>query len=347
MTLAEIWFVAIAILWIGFFVLEGFDFGVGMLFPILGRKEENRRVMINTIGPVWDGNEVWLLTAGGAMFAAFPEWYATVFSGLYIPLFLVLLGLILRGVSFEYRHKHDRDDWRKLFDGFIMFGSYVVPLVLGVGFANFVRGLPIVADPVQRNWVMDGTFSNILGLFNPFALLGGITFLAVFMFHGALFIALKTRGDIREQARNFAAKIGIAAIVLVAAFGIWLSLGWGKGALSLVIAVLAIAGVGIAWFMNSKGREGWAFIGTVVSILTTVAGMFIAMWPNVVPALTAGNDLSIQSAASTSYTLTIMTVATAIFLPVVLGYQAWTFWVFRKRISTKNLPAAAPQQPVH
>ncbi|WP_432560364.1 cytochrome d ubiquinol oxidase subunit II [Granulicoccus sp. GXG6511] len=341
MTLAEIWFVAIAILWIGFFVLEGFDFGVGMLLPVLGKKEEDRRVMINTIGPVWDGNEVWLLTAGGAMFAAFPEWYATVFSGLYIPLFLVLLGLIVRGVSFEYRHKHDRDDWRKLFDSFIIFGSIVVPLVLGVGFANFVRGLPIIADPAQRNWVMDGTFANILGLFNPFALVGGLTFLAVFMFHGALFIALKTKGDIRERARSFAAKVGIAAIVLIAALTIWMTVAFGKGVISWILALLAIAGVGLGLFMNNKGREGWAFIGTVVSILTTVAGMFIAMWPNVVPALTPGNDLSLYDAASTSYTLTIMTVATAIFLPMVLGYQAWTFWVFRKRISTKNLPTAS------
>lgn len=237
MTLAEIWFVAIAILWTGFFVLEGFDFGVGMLMPILGRKEQDRRVMINTIGPVWDGNEVWLLTAGGAMFAAFPEWYATIFSGLYLPLFFVLVGLIVRGVSFEYRHKHDRDDWRRLFDAFIVFASYIVPLILGVGFGNFVRGLPIIADPVQRNWVMDGTFANIIGLFNPFALLTGLTFLAVFQFHGALFIALKTRGDIRERARSFAGKMGIVAIVLVAVVTVWATLAYGKGLLSWILAV--------------------------------------------------------------------------------------------------------------
>lgn len=338
MTLAEIWFVAIAILWIGFFVLEGFDFGVGMLMPILGKKEEDRRVMINTIGPVWDGNEVWLLTAGGAMFAAFPEWYATVFSGLYLPLFLVLLGLILRGVSFEYRHKHDLDSWRKLFDTFIIFGSIVVPLVLGVGFANFVRGLPIVHDPNQRNWVMEGTAGNLLGLFLPYALLGGLTFLAVFIFHGSLYIALKTKGDIRERARDFAGKMGIVAIALIAGFTVWTAVAYGKGVLSWVLAAIAIAGIAVGLVMNSKGREGWAFFGTVLSILTMVAGIFVAMWPNVVPALTAGNDLSLYDAASTSYTLTIMTVATAIFLPMVLGYQAWTFWVFRKRLSTKNLP---------
>ncbi|WP_425307710.1 cytochrome d ubiquinol oxidase subunit II [Ammonicoccus fulvus] len=338
MTLAEIWFLAIAILWVGFFILEGFDFGVGMLLPILGNTEKDRRVMINTIGPVWDGNEVWLLTAGGAMFAAFPEWYATIFSGLYVPLLLVLLGLIVRGVSFEYRHKRDMDSWRSLFDRFIIFGSFVVPLVLGVGFANFVRGLPITRN--ENNWIMEGTFANFIGLFNPFALLGGVTFIALFVFHGAIFISLKTRGEIHERSRALAAKVGIAAVVLVAAFTLWTALAYGKGALSLVIALVSIAGVAFAWFMNSKDREGWAFIGTVVSILTMVSGIFVGMVPNVVKALDPAQSLSIADAASTSYTLTIMTVATAIFLPLVLGYQAWTFWVFRKRISAEQIPAA-------
>ncbi|MDO5498366.1 MAG: cytochrome d ubiquinol oxidase subunit II [Propionibacteriaceae bacterium] len=342
MTLAEIWFIAIAILWIGFFVLEGFDFGVGMLLPVLGRNEEDRRVMINTIGPVWDANEVWLLTAVGAMFAAFPEWYATAFSGLYLPFFLVLVGLIVRGVSFEYRHKHDRDDWRKMFDSFIIFGSLGVPLVLGIGFGNFVRGLPIIHDTERRNWVMDGSFANIIGLLNPYALVSGLAFLAVFMFHGALFLALKTDGTIRHKARALAAKVGLGAIVLIAALTIWTTVGYGKGTLSWVIAALAILGIAFGLVLNARGREGWAFTGTVVSTLTMVAAMFVAMWPNVLPALTPGNDLSLYDAASTSLTLQIMTVATVIFLPVVLGYQAWTFWVFRKRISTKNLPAPVP-----
>lgn len=340
MTLAEIWFVAIAILWAGFFVLEGFDFGVGMLLPILGRKEQDRRVMINTIGPVWDGNEVWLITAAGAMFAAFPEWYATIFSGLYIPLFFVLLGLILRGVSFEYRHKHDRDDWRRLFDSFIIFASYIVPLVLGIGFGNFVRGLPVIHDTAQRNWIIEGSAANLFGLFNPFALLTGLAFLAVFQFHGALFIALKTKGDIRERSRSFAGKMGIVAISLVTIISVWATLAYGKGLVSWILTALAILGLGVGLAMNSRGLEGWAFSGTVVSILATVANMFVSMWPNVVPALTPGNDLSVYDAASTSYTLTIMTVAAAIFLPVILAYQAWTFWVFRKRISTKNLPVS-------
>lgn len=343
MTLAEVWFIAIAILWTGFFILEGYDFGVGMLFPILGRKEENRRVMINTIGPLWDGNEVWLITAGGAMFAAFPEWYATIFSGLYLPLFLVLVGLILRGVSFEYRHKRDSDQWRKMFDSFIIFASTVVPLVLGIGFGNFVRGLPIVADPVQRNWIMESNFTNFIGLFNPFALLSGITFLAVFLFHGSLFIALKTRGDIRTSARAFAAKVGIAALVLIAALTIWMTVAYGKP-VNWVFTVLAILGVIMGLIMNSRDREGWAFIGTIVSILTMVAGMFVAMWPYVVPALgDPAHSMHLQDAASSSYTLTIMTVVTAFALPVILGYQAWSVWVFRKRISTANLPAPAPE----
>lgn len=342
MSLAEIWFIAIAILWTGFFILEGFDFGVGMLLPVLGKKEEDRRVMINTIGPVWDGNEVWLLTAGGAMFAAFPEWYATVFSGLYLPLFLVLLGLIVRGVSFEYRHKRHSDQWRGAFDKCIIFGSFIVPLLFGVAFANFVRGLPIQYNPEVNHWVMQNTVGNFFGLLLPFALLGGLTFLAVFLFHGSLYIALKTKGDIRYRARSLAAKLGLVAVVLMAGFTVWTAVAFGKGAISWVLAIIAIAGLGLAIAMNSKGREGWAFIGTIVSIAMMMVGIFVAMAPNVVKALDPANNLSIADAAATPLTLTIMTVATAIFLPVVLGYQAWTFWVFRRRISTKNLPAPAP-----
>lgn len=343
MTLAEIWFVAIAVLWIGFFVLEGFDFGVGMLLPILGRKEENRRVMINTIGPVWDGNETWLIAAGGAMFAAFPEWYATMFSGLYLPLFLVLVGLIVRGVSFEYRHKRDSDKWRRGFDACIISASIVVPLVLGIGFANFVRGLPIVLTPTAtgaERWIMDGSLGGILQLFTPFALLGGLMFLALFLFHGAIYIALKTRGDIRGEARAFAAKAGVVAIALVATFLVWSTVAYGQGLISWIITAIAVAGVVYAWAMNARGAEGRAFAGTAVGIIAMSTSFFVSLFPNVIKAIDPAYNLSIQAAASTSYTLTIMTISTVIFLPVVIAYQAWTFWVFRKRISTKNLPVA-------
>lgn len=340
MALEEVWFVAVAILWIGFFILEGFDFGVGMLLPILGKKDEDRRVMINTIGPIWDGNEVWLLAAGGAMFAAFPEWYATVFSGLYIPLFLVVLGMIVRAVSFEYRHKRDNDNWRTLFDTLLIFGSVTIPLILTLGFANFVRGLPIVYNEDRRHWIMDGTAENFIGLFTPFALLGGIGMITVFVFHGALFIALKTKGDIRERARALAAKLGIGALVLIGAFSIWMAAGYGKGGLSWAFVVIALGGLLLALYMNGKGSEGKAFAGTCLTILATVGGMFITMWPNVVPALTPGNDMTMYDAASTQYTLTIMTISTVIILPVIMAYQAWTLWVFRKRLSTKNIPSA-------
>ncbi|NNG19859.1 cytochrome d ubiquinol oxidase subunit II [Naumannella sp. ID2617S] len=346
MTLATLWFILVAVLWIGYFVLEGFDFGVGMLVGLLGKKEKDRRVMINTIGPLWDGNEVWLLTAGGATFAAFPEWYATLFSGLYLPLFLILIALIFRGVAFEYRHKRDSAKWRRGFDWCIILGSFVPALVFGVGFANFVRGLPIVALPGRR-WVMETSVGNFFGLFMPYALVGGLLFVTLFLFHGAIFISLKTKGDIRHTARSFGGKVGLAAVGLLTLFSVWTAAAYGKGVLTWVAAVLAIVGVVAAYLMNRRGREGWAFFGTVVAILTMMVMIFSCMFPNAITALEPGNDMSVAAAASTPYTLRIMTIAAAVFVPVVLGYQAWTFWVFRKRISTRNLPAEQPEeQPV-
>lgn len=342
--LPTVWFVLIAVLWLGYFVLEGFDFGVGMLLGVLGRDskeasaEQNKRVMINTIGPLWDGNEVWLITAGGAIFAAFPEWYATMFSGLYLPLFAVLLGLIVRAVAFEYRHKRESAAWLRGWDWCIMLGSLIPTVVWGVGFANFVHGLPINADRV-----IDGTAANFFGLFSPFALLGGVLAIVLFCFHGAVFISLKTRGEIRDRARSLAGRLGIASVVLVAGFTLWQNLtrpdsGW-QGTTGWILAALAIAGVALGWVFNSRGREGLAFTGTAVSILTLFAGIFVTMFPNVMlSSLDPAWSLTIANAASTPYTLKIMTVATIIFLPLVLAYQAWTYWVFRKRISTKNLP---------
>ncbi|GAB3706382.1 cytochrome d ubiquinol oxidase subunit II [Mariniluteicoccus flavus] len=335
--LTNIWFLLIAVLWIGFFVLEGFDFGVGMLNRILGKKEEDRRVMINTIGPVWDGNEVWLLTAGGATFAAFPEWYATLFSGLYLPLFLILIALIIRGVAFEYRHKREGAKWRNGWDWCIFIGSFVPALVFGVGFANFVSGLPIKALPGRR-WVMETSVGNFFGLFMPFALIGGLLFVALFLFHGAVYISLKTKGDIRVRARDFAAKVGLAAAGLMAVFTVWQAVAYGKPInwLTTVVAIGAVAG---AWFMNGRTREGWAFLLNCIAILALIAGMFISMFPNAITSSIPGNDMPLTGATSSPYTLKIMTIAAAIGVPIVLAYQSWTFWVFRKRISTKNLPA--------
>ncbi|GAB3622804.1 cytochrome d ubiquinol oxidase subunit II [Mariniluteicoccus endophyticus] len=335
--LTNIWFLLIAVLWIGYFVLEGFDFGVGMLNMILGRKEEDRRVMINTIGPVWDGNEVWLLTAGGATFAAFPEWYATLFSGLYLPLFLVLLALIVRGVAFEYRHKRESAGWRSGWDWCIFLGSFIPALVLGVGFANFVSGMPIVKMEGRR-WVMETSVGNFLGLFMPFALIGGLLFVALFLFHGAVYISLKTKGDIRERSRDFAGKVGLAAVGLMAVFTVWQSVAYGKGInwLTTAVAVVCLTG---AWFMNGKGREGIAFVLSCAAILALIAGDFISMFPNAITATDVANNMPLTEATSSPYTLRIMTIAACVFVPIVLAYQSWTFWVFRKRISTKNLPA--------
>lgn len=341
MELSTLWFILVAVLWIGYFILEGFDFGVGMLVTFLGKKEDDRRVMINTIGPLWDGNEVWLLTAGGATFAAFPEWYATLFSGLYLPLFLILLALIARGVAFEYRQKRDPMQWKRAWDWAIFAGSLIPALVFGVGFANFVRGLPIQAQEGRR-WVMETSVGNFFGLFMPYALVGGVLFVTLFLLHGAIFISLKTTGEIRTTARAFAGKVGVAVVVLMAAFMIWTAAAHGGGALTWVAGIIAILGVGAAWFANQRGREGWAFVATCVAIATMMVALFTSLFPYAIKALDPANHMLAADAASSPLTLKIMTIAALVAVPVVLAYQGWTFWVFRKRLSTKNLPVADP-----
>jgi len=328
--LTTIWFVLIALLWVGYFVLEGFDFGVGMLLPVLGRREVERRVMINTIGPLWDGNEVWLLVAGGATFAAFPEWYATLFSGFYLPLLLILVALIVRGVAFEYRHKRDDDRWRARWDACLFLGSLVPALLWGVAFANIVRGVPIDADSEYVGGFFD--------LLNPYALLGGLTTVLLFLTHGALFVALKTDGDIRGRARRLGVGVGAAAAAASVAFLAWTQLLTGD-AVTLVLAGLAAAALVAGLLMAARGREGWAFAGTFVAIGLAVTTLFVALFPNVMPSsLDPAYSLTTTSAAATSYTLTLMTVVAAIFTPLVVGYQAWSYWVFRKRIGEQHIP---------
>lgn len=330
MELTTVWFCLIAVLWTGYFTLEGFDFGVGMLLPVLAEDETERRVLINTIGPVWDGNEVWLLVAGGATFAAFPEWYATLFSGFYLPLLLILVALIVRGLAFEYRAKRDDDTWRARWDAAIIVGSLVPSLLWGVAFANIVRGVPIDAD---LEYV--GGFFNLL---TPYALLGGLTTLSLFLVHGAVFISLKTDGPIRVRARALAVKLGIAAAVITVAFLGWTQLDTGTtwSALAFAAAAVALLG-GLAAIMN--GREGWAFIGTFVAIGLGVAGLFLALFPDVMPtSLVDGVGLTTTNASATAYTLKIMTIVAAIFTPLVLAYQAWTYWVFRQRIAVHHIP---------
>lgn len=330
MELTTVWFVLIAILWMGYFVLEGFDFGVGILLPVLADNDKERRVMINTIGPVWDGNEVWLLVAGGATFAAFPEWYATLFSGFYLPLLLILVALIVRGVAFEYRAKRDSDRWRRGWDVSIFLGSLLPAILWGVAFANILRGVPIDAD---REYA--GGFVNLL---SPYALLGGVTTLLLFVTHGAIFLALKTDGPIRVRARGLAVRIGAGAAVAAVVFLGWTQLHTGSigSAVLFVVAALALVAAMLAAVLD---REGWAFLGTATTLALGVAGLFVALFPDVMPTTLAdGVALTTTNAAATDYTLTIMTITAIVFTPVVLVYQGWTYWVFRHRISVDRIP---------
>ncbi|TDC68954.1 cytochrome d ubiquinol oxidase subunit II [Actinomadura sp. GC306] len=334
MELTTVWFIIIAFLWTSYFFLEGFDFGVGMLLPVLGRDDVERRVLINTIGPVWDGNEVWFIVAGAAIFAAFPEWYATLFSGFYLPLLAILLALIVRGVAFEYRGKRDDPGWRARWDKAIFWGSLVPAFLWGVAFANIVRGVPLDADHEFAGTVAD--------LLNPYALLGGLTTTILFVLHGAVFVALKTSGDIRIQARRVASIAVIGAIAAGGAFLLITQLHHGDP-VTWLTAGAAAAGLLLAAAANARGREGWAFIGTGTAIVLAVATLFTALFPDVLPStLGAANSLTTENAASTHYTLTIMTWVAVLFTPIVLVYQGWTYWVFRKRIGTSHIPVREP-----
>jgi cytochrome d ubiquinol oxidase subunit II len=329
MELTTVWFALIAFLWVGYLVLEGFDFGVGMLLPILGRSEPERRAMLRTIGPVWDGNEVWLIVAGGATFAAFPEWYATLFSGFYLALFAILVALIVRGVAIEYRNKRPGATWRTRWDLAIAFGSLAPALLWGVAFGNIVQGVPIDADMEYT-----GTFLTLL---NPYALLGGVTLVALCLTHGAVFLALKTDGEIRVRANRWAAWIGLLAAVLAIAFLGWTLAMRGNPAAvaTTVIAALALVGALLA---NRLGREGWAFLGTALTIGLAVVTLFVALFPNVMPSSTdPAFSLTVDNASSTPYTLAIMTVVAIVFTPLVLLYQGWSYWIFRKRVSTPSV----------
>lgn len=353
-----LWFALIVVLWVGYFFLEGFDYGVAMLLPILGRNDKDRRVMINTIGPVWDGNEVWLLTAGGATFAAFPGWYSTLFSALYLPLLLVLLGLILRGVAFEYRAKRDSDRWRAMFDWFATIGSLLPALVFGVGLGNFVSGIPTGTYTDAHGRELDYLYQgDFLSLFTPFTLLGGVMLVVVCLAHGATFLALKTKGDIQVRAQKLAFQFSATAAVLVAAFVAWgmLDGSFPTAAWPVVVWVtgaLAVVGFVFAALMAKVSRDGWSFIGGGLGIAMLVLTVFLHMWPNLGFVTRTGAVLNATSAASTGSTLTIMTIAAILFVPIVLAYQGWTYWVFRRRIGTQNLPLAPvivkprPVQPV-
>src|SRR5579859_426806 len=337
MNLATFWFILIAILWSGYFVLEGFDFGVGILVPFLGRDDAERRTMINTIGPVWDGNEVWLLTAGGATFAAFPQWYATLFSGFYLPLLIILAALIVRGVCFEFRSKVDSPRWRAGWDRALFAGSVLPALLWGVAFANIVRGVPLNAAHVYTG--------NLLTLLNWYGLLGGLVTLSLFTLHGAIFLGLRTTGELRQRARRAATGTALAAVPLAAIFLAVTQVSHGKPATDVTAAVAAVALIGGA-AAALHGREGWAFTGTALTLVLAVATLFGDLWPNVLPSSTsAAYSLTVANASSAHYTLVVMSWVALVFTPVVLLYQGWTYWVFRKRLAGPA-PAAPVTGPV-
>ncbi|MET9350851.1 cytochrome d ubiquinol oxidase subunit II [Streptomyces termitum] len=332
MELHDVWFVLIAVLWTGYFFLEGFDFGVGILTKLLARDRTEKRVLINTIGPVWDGNEVWLLTAGGATFAAFPEWYATLFSGFYLPLLIILVCLIVRGVAFEYRAKRPEEAWQRNWEQAIFWTSLIPAILWGVAFGNIVRGVKI-----DGNMEYVGNFWDLL---NPYALLGGLVTLTLFTFHGTVFAALKTVGDIRVRARALALRLGLVTAVLAVAFLVWTQVHTGDAWSLAAMLVAAVALVGAIGAIKA-GREGWSFALSGVTIAAVVAMLFLALFPDVMPSsLDPAWSLTVENASSSPYTLKIMTWCAAIATPLVLLYQSWTYWVFRKRIGTQHIADA-------
>jgi cytochrome d ubiquinol oxidase subunit II len=325
------WFGLIAILWAGFLVLEGFDFGVGMLLPVVAETDVDRRVALRSIGPVWDGNEVWLLVAGGATFAAFPEWYASVFSGFYLAFALLLVGLILRGVGIEYRGKSETAQGRRWCDLAIVVGSFLPSLLLGVAFADFVRGVKMDA----KHNVIGGFFD----LLSPYALLGGVVTLTLFTLHGAVFLALRTEGPVALKAAGVARRVAPVTGVAAVAFLLWTTQvrgGWVSWLLALAIAVIFLAGA--AWVY--QGRFGLAFSATASVCLLVPIWVFACLWPDVLPDRTSSAlSLTVHNASSSHYTLAVMTVVAVIFTPLVLAYQAWTYWIFRARIGAASVGA--------
>jgi cytochrome d ubiquinol oxidase subunit II len=343
MDLQTVWFILIAVLFTGYFFLEGFDFGVGILLPFIAKDDTDRRVVINSVGPVWDGNEVWLLTAGGAIFAAFPHWYATMFSGFYLALFLILLALILRVVAFEFRSKLEGVQWRRAWDWALFFGSFVPALLWGVALTNIVHGVPIDA-----NKMFTGT---LLTLLNPYALLGGVVSLVVFTLHGALFLALKTEGEVNARARRVARTLWVPAGVLLALFA---GFGYSQtdfiGRLGIIPGTLPLLAVGsflaAGAFMALKA-DGWAFAANGLTIIFGTVVAFQGLFPRVMVSSTnPAFNLTIYNASSSQYSLTAMLVVALTFVPIVLAYQGWSYWVFRQRISRATIEAHGHDAPV-
>lgn len=329
MNLNILWFVLIGVLYTGFFFLEGFDFGVGMLLPFVGKSDTERRAVINTIGPHWDGNEVWLIVAGGATFAAFPNWYSTLFSGFYLGMFLLLLALIFRGVAFEFRSKIGNPKWRNGWDVAIAVSSFVAAFLLGVVFTNLVNGVPIDGKQIYT-----GTFFTLL---NPLSLLGGTAVAGVFLLHGANFLNLKLLDTLQARVEQFARAIWLPVFVLAGLYFAVLAFSTTafleKGAAGLILPVLAVISLVLTrlWMQNRKGSL--SFVSTGLAVILIVASLFAALFPNVMVSSTSpAFNLTIYNASSSPYTLNVMTIVAALMVPVVLAYQIWTYWVFRKRV---------------
>lgn len=347
MNLETLWFALIAVLFIGYFVLEGFDFGVGILTKVIAHDDTDRRVLINTIGPVWDGNEVWVITAGGAMFAAFPLWYATVFSSFYLPLFLILIGLIVRGVAFEFRGKRTDERWRWWWDQAIFYGSLLPAILWGVAFANFVRGIPIEAD---------GLFvGSLLDLLHPYALLGGAGTLLMFTLHGAVYLALKTEdgGEIQQRAEKLGLWLSVLTAAGIIGFLVWTYFNAvAAGDMGVVPGIVPVSAMGAAVAVPLLLREklhGWAFVATTSMIALTTLTLFLNLYPRLlVSSIDPAFDITIENAKASDLTLTIMSWAAIVFVPIVIAYQSWSYWVFRHRVSRDSVeaPSDTPLQVI-
>jgi cytochrome bd-type quinol oxidase subunit 2 len=336
MGLAIFWFVLVALFWTGFFVLEGFDFGVGMLHAVVGRNDPDRQLALDTIGPLWDGNEVWLIVAAASMFAAFPGWYATMFSGFYPLLVLLLLALIVRGVSFEYRDKRESPRWRQGWTVLMTLGSLLAPLLIGVALSDLLHGMPIDAQQEFTGTVAD--------LVTPYGVFVGVTVVALCVVHGATFLALKVDGPMRSRAHVVARVAGPVAALAVLAFVIWTQTLIG-GVIPGLVPVIAVLAAFSTALLVQRGQEGWAFTSTTVAVAASISTIFLSLYPRVMVSTTSSAyDLTVQNTSSSSYALTVMTVVGVLLFPLVLLYQGWTYYVFRRRLVPTDAAARVPEQ---
>ncbi|HEY1616758.1 MAG TPA: cytochrome d ubiquinol oxidase subunit II [Streptosporangiaceae bacterium] len=321
-----LWFILITVLWAGFFVLEGFDFGVGMLAGVIGRDDAGRGTVTATIGPLWDGNEVWLVVAAAAMFAAFPAWYATMFSGFYLVVVLLLAALIVRGVAFEFRGKRSSARWRKTWDRLMLAGSLIAPFLTGLALADLLHGVPVGRDQEFTG--------SVASLFPPYAIFTGLTLVAICLLHGASFIALKTSGELHRRAAALARRIAPVTGLMVLAFAAWTHVTASDTVLLNPVELAAVLAVLAAVWFVYEGREGWVFTATTVTMICSILAIFVDLYPRVlVSSTSAAFSLTVTNTASGPYSLKVMSVVALVALPFVLGYQAWTYYVFRRRIS--------------